>query len=47
MRIRGYKQAHMNLKIWECKGARIQASTHEHYDIKMRGCKDTSKYTGA
>ena len=34
------------MRKWGCEDARIQASTDEHKDIKMRGCKNTSKCTG-
>ena len=37
---------HMNLKIRGCKDPRMQASTHKHKDMRMQGCKDTSKCTG-
>ena len=39
MRMQECKQEHMNLKIWGCKAARIQASTHEHKYMRMWGCK--------
>ena len=32
-------------EIWGCKNVRIQVSTHEHKDTRMRGCENTSKYT--
>ena len=34
-----YKQAHMNLRIWGCEDARIQASTREPDDMMIQGCK--------
>ena len=45
MRMQGYKWGHMHLRIWGCKDAMIQASTHEHKDIGIRGCTNTSKDT--
>ena len=44
--MQGYNQAHMNLGIWGCKDARVQANTYEPGDMKMWGCKDTNKHTG-
>ena len=38
---RGYKQAHMNLRIWGCKDA---GEAHEPEDTRMQGWEDTSKY---
>ena len=44
--MQGYKQAHVNPTIWGCKYARIEASTYEPEDIRMWGCKGTSKMRG-
>ena len=45
VRMRGYKQAHMNLRIRVCEDAGIQESAHEPEDMRMWGCKVTSKHT--
>ena len=45
MRMQGYKQAHMNLRISGCKDKSIQANTYEAEDMRMLGCKDASKHT--
>ena len=39
MRMRGYKQAHMNLRIQGCNHASMQASTYEPEDMRMQGYK--------
>ena len=38
----------MNMRIWGCKDARIQASTHKHKykDMSMSRCENISKRTG-
>ena len=39
-----YYQAHINLKIWGSEDARIPTSAHEPKDMRMWGCKYTSKH---
>ena len=41
--MQGCKQGHMKLRIWGCKDARIQVSTHEHKNMR---CENISKCTG-
>ena len=43
--MRGYKRAHMNLRIWECKDGRIEANTYEPEDMRMWGFKDSNNHT--
>ena len=42
VRMGGYQQAHMNLRIWGCENAKTQANTHESEDMRMQGCEYTS-----
>ena len=37
--MREYQQAHMNLRIWGCKDASIEANTYKPEDMRMWGAR--------
>ena len=45
IRMQRYNKARMNLGIWRCKDASIQANTCKTEDMRMWGYKDTTKHT--